>query len=83
MNQIQSNRKTGRGHSVPKQQTSLPCDTQAQSNEPASLPRPRPKAADQLIKRLAACQGPHLKVLVLNNSYLAPARRALQGLLAL
>ena len=43
----------------------------------------RPKAADQLINGLAACEGPHLKALVLNKSYLAPAHRALQGILAL
>ena len=43
---------------------------------------PGPKPHRQF-KRLTACQGPHLKVLVLNNSYLAPAHRALQGLLAL
>ena len=56
--------------SGPEQRTSWPHTTQAQ-------------VADWLIKRLAACQGPHLKVPVLNNSYLAPAHRALQGLLAL
>ena len=43
----------------------------------------RPRAADPLIKGLAACEGPHIKALVLNNSYLAPVHRALQGLLAL
>ena len=50
---------------------------------PASQGRSRPKAADLLIHGLAACEGPHLKALVLNNSYLAPVHRALQGLLAL
>ena len=51
----------------------------------ADLPamRSRPKVADWLINGLAACEQPHLKALVLNNSYLAPAHRALQGLLAL
>ena len=46
-------------------------------------PRLRPKAADWLINGLAAVKGPHIKILVLNNSYLAPVHRALQGLLAL
>ena len=46
------------------------------------LPPTRPKAADQLINGLVACEGPHLKALVLKNSYLAPAHRILQGLLA-
>ena len=50
-------------------------------DEPGVLPKP--KAADQLINSLAACEGPHLKAPVLNNSYLAPMHRALQGLLAL
>ena len=39
--------------------TSRPSSTQAQ-------------AADRLIDSLAACEGPHLKALILNNSYLAP-----------
>ena len=43
----------------------------------------RLKAVDQLIKDLAACELPHLKAQVLNNSYLAQVQRALQGLLAL
>ena len=46
----------------------------------------RPDALDQLhipIKGLAAGQKPDLKALVLNNSHLAPAHRALQDLLAL
>ena len=50
--------------------TSRPSSTQAQ-------------AADRLIDSLAACEGPHLKALILNNSYLAPAHRARHGLLAL
>ena len=58
-------------------------ETQAQRGELVGHARPRPKAADPLINGLAACKGPYLKASVLNNSYLDPAHRALQGLLAL
>ena len=57
--------------------------TQAQSSRKTGPALPRLKTSDRLIKGLAACQGPHLKVLVLNNSYLVPVHRVLQGLLAL
>ena len=57
--------------------------TQAKSCIWASQAQPRPKATDLLINSLAAYKEPHLKAQVLNNSYLAPAHRALQGLLAL
>ena len=57
--------------------------TQAQSSRKTGPARHRLKTADQLIKGLAATQGTHLKVPVLNNSYLVPVHRVLQGLLAL
>ena len=66
----------------PKQQTSQQRDSDPKVEDPQAL-QPRPKAANRLIKGLAACKQTHLKALVLNNSYLAPTHRALQGLLAL
>ena len=37
--------------------------TQSQSCRPASCVRPRPKAADQVINGLPACEKPHLQLL--------------------
>ena len=42
-----------------------------------------PKWVHNPINGLAACGRPHLKALVLNNSHIATAHRALQGLLTL
>ena len=97
LTQAQSTRKTGcmqlgpKAADLPAPLDSVPKQlippathtTYSQSCGKTGRVRPRPKATDQLIKRLAAGQGPHLKVPVLNNSYRAPAHRALQGLLAL
>ena len=58
----------------------------AHLDQQLAAPEHRPKAGDQprkWINGLAAHPRPHLKAPVLNNSHLAPAHRALQGLLAL